>query len=192
MQGAFYRPAESFLLSQTDGEAKVSDLDLALRVAQYVVRLDVPVQNVLPVHFMQAKGDLVQHVFAELLRVVASLIRDDFGETAAVHQLEKGVDGTVPDENLHALEYLIALEGREDAELIEEFFSLRSRLWSHVFEREKLLIGNSLRLENARLASLAQLADKAILRSWVALMHFEVDVHEALDFLGGPQPILNI
>ena len=111
MQGAFYRPAESFLLSQTDGEAKVSDLDLALRVAQYVSRLDVPVQNVHFVHFMQAKGDLMQHIFAELFRVVASSLSDDFIETAAVHKLEKGINRIFPHKNFHALQYLIALEG---------------------------------------------------------------------------------
>ena len=81
------RPSKSLLLCQTDREAEVSDLDLALRVAQYIGRLDVPVQNVIFVHSMQAKGNLMQHVFTELFRVFTSLISDDTSEIAAVHQL---------------------------------------------------------------------------------------------------------
>ena len=54
------------------------------------------------------------------------------------------------------------------------------------------LIGNSLHLENARLTSFSQLLLNTILQSWVTLSHFKVNVHEALDFLGGPQTILNI
>ena len=65
------------LLRKENTEAEISDLNLASAIAQNIVRLDIPVKDILAMHFEEAHRCLIQGVSAELFGVNPVLLKYD-------------------------------------------------------------------------------------------------------------------
>ena len=71
-------PSECLFLVQEDREAKVSNLDLTIEAAENVLRLDISMQYVLLVHFIEAESHHVDRILAEVFGVLGSLLSDNW------------------------------------------------------------------------------------------------------------------
>ena len=101
------------LLRKEYTEAEIGNLNISSAIAQNIVRLDIPVKDILAVHFEKAHRCLIQGVLAEFFRVNPVLLDDDIREGAVLHVLEEDPDTLIVVIEVNALDYLVAVEERD-------------------------------------------------------------------------------
>ena len=67
-------------------------------------------QNIMRMHALQTKSDLVKAVFAEVFREITSFLHNDIRKVPSFHKLKDNPDSILEVKNIDTLDQLIAIE----------------------------------------------------------------------------------
>ena len=98
------------LLRQETTEAEVSDFDSAEAIAQDVIRLDVPMENISPVHTIESNRNFVEDVLTEGFRVYGVSCKNDISERSFRHIVKEYPNAIVVLKEINALDDLFTFE----------------------------------------------------------------------------------
>ena len=149
------------LLAEAACESKICDLNVALRREEDVVRLDVPVQNIVVVHLLEAQEHLEETVPAEILRVAHVELATNISHGALVHVFEHDVDAVVKVVQLLTTYQFIAI-GVEIGDQTCLLDHLGNLVIEHVVDQlhcERFLVALAPHEEDLTVAALVNLLD---------------------------------
>ena len=180
---ALERLAVLLLFAEDNGKAHVGELDVTGLAMQNVLRLDVPVQNVLIVKGLEAKCHLVHRVFAEVLVVATWQI----SQVAGFEELEEHPNLLSPLEDLLAVDDVRTPQHLAQTALVEERLSILITIVK-LLEREELTIRFASYLEDVSKTTGSYLLYRLVeIKRGVLLANLDLLIHQTFNLFLGPQ-----